>query len=87
LVFLAMPSLWLTHGRAVIIGRDRSPLVRASGRQDPVELLWSGKTSDIRWRPVFRWLIRGDTPGGHHVYIDAPSECRRLRHALASHSA
>jgi len=83
LPFLVLPSFWLTYSRILIVGHEHSALFKADvTRQDPRRLLWSGKTSELRWRTVFRWLLRGDTPAGLHGYVDAPAERQRLRDFL-----
>lgn len=83
LPFLVLPSLWPSYARILIVGREHAALFKADvTRQDPKRLVWSGNTSDLHWRRVLRWLVRGDTPIGHHFYVDAASERRRLEDFL-----
>jgi len=79
LAFIGLPSLWSTYSRILIAGPDHAALFKADvTRQDPKRVVWSGNTSELRVGRALGWILRGGTPGGHHFYVDARSEARRL---------
>lgn len=82
-VLLPTP-LSTARNRILILGPSHSALFKANvSREDPTELIWGGPSGDMRWRIGPRWLMRGEAPGGHRIYVDARSERRRLRRVLA----
>lgn len=81
----ALTPMWLTRNRILIYGPVRSALFKANNtREDPTELIWSGATADLRWSTKLRWFMRGETPDGAHLYLDAPSERSKLRRAMGA---
>jgi hypothetical protein len=75
-----MTGAW--GGRLLLLGSTESAMFATDfHRRHLVQVLWSGSTSELRWRRPRGWLVRVEAPTGHKFYADARAERQRLEAA------